>query len=58
MAPIDVDEIAEVNFPDSTDGSEPQSVEVVLKDGSRRLYTGDDFAEAIAVLNHWTPPTA
>jgi hypothetical protein len=58
MAPIDVDEIREVNFPDSIDGQLQQSVEVILKDGSKRLYTGDDFVEAMAVLNHWTPPTA
>ena len=52
MEPIDVDEIAEVNFPDS------KSVEVVFKNGTRRTYSGPDLNEAMQVLNHWTPPTA
>jgi hypothetical protein len=58
MEPIDVDEILEVNFPDSADQGELRSVEVVFKDGTRRVYAGADFPEAMAILNHWTPPTA
>ena len=58
MEPIDVDEIAEVNFPESSDHGEPQSVEVVFKDGSRKTFSGVDFPEVLAMLNHWTPPTA
>jgi hypothetical protein len=54
MDAIDVDEIAEVNFPDSAG----QTVEVVFKDGTRKVYSGDDLPEAMAMLNHWTPPTA
>ena len=53
MDPIDVDEIAEVNFPDAG-----QSIEVVFKDGTKKIYSGDDLPEALSELNHWTPPTA
>jgi hypothetical protein len=58
MDPIDVDEITEVNFPDSADQTDAQTVEVVFKDGSRKVYAGPDLPEVLAVLNHWTPPTA
>jgi hypothetical protein len=58
MEPIDVDEIIEVNFPDSGDQTDAQTVEVVFKDGTRKKFSGADFPEAMAVLNHWTPPTA
>jgi hypothetical protein len=57
MDSIDVDNIAEVNFPDSSQ-EEAQSVEVVFKDGTRKVYSGADFPEVLAILNHWTPPTA
>ena len=39
----------EVNFPDSADQTDAQAVEVVFKDGSRKVYAGADFPEAIAV---------
>ena len=55
MDPIDVDNIAEVNFPDS---SGAQSVEVVFKDGTRSLFSGQELPAVLAILNHWTPPTA
>jgi hypothetical protein len=58
MDSIDVDEVAEVNFPDSAGQTEAQAVEVVFKDGSRKVYAGDDLPKAMAILNHWTPPTA
>ena len=58
MEPIDVDEIAEVNFPDADSSSNPQTVEVVFKNGAKNVYSGPDLAEALAILNHWTPPTA
>jgi hypothetical protein len=41
--PIDVDEIADVNFPDSSDQGEAQSVEVVFKDGSTKTFGGSDL---------------
>jgi len=58
MEPIDVDEIAEVNFPDSSESGEAQSVEVVFKDGTKKRFAGAEFPDVLAVLNHWTPPTA
>jgi hypothetical protein len=58
MDPIDVDEIAEVNFPDSADKTDAQSVEVVFRNGTRKVYAGAELPEALAILNHWTPPTA
>jgi hypothetical protein len=58
MEPIDVDEIIDVNFPDSTDPDESQSVEVVFKDGTRKVFSGSELPEVLAILNHWTPPTA
>jgi hypothetical protein len=58
MEAIDVDEIAEVNFPDSADQTDAQSVEVVFRNGTRKVYSGAEFSEALAILNHWTPPTA
>lgn len=58
MDPIDVDDIAEVNFPDSADQTDAQTVEVVFKDGSRKVYAGPDLAKVLLILNHWTPPTA
>ncbi len=45
MDPIDVDEITEVNFPDSVDQTDAQTVEVVFKDGSRKVYAGPDLPE-------------
>ncbi len=51
MEAIDVDEIREVNF-------EAQCVEVVFKDGTRKKFSGPDLPEVLAMLNHWTPPTA
>jgi hypothetical protein len=56
--PIDIDEIAEINFPDPTGKTEPQSVEVLFKDGKKKTYTGPDLTEVMEILNHWTPPTA
>jgi len=58
MDAIDVDEISEVNFPDSNDKTRAESVEVVFRDGTRKVYSGAELPEALAVLNHWTPPTA
>ena len=58
MDPIDVDDIAEVNFPDSADQTDAQTVEVVFKDGTKKQFSGPDLPEAMAILNHWTPPTA
>ena len=43
MDPIDVDEIADVNFPDASDQGEAQSVEVVFKDGSTKTFGGSDL---------------
>ena len=57
MEPIDVDEIVEVNFPDSADQTDAQTVEVVFKDGTRSIFSGENFPEALSILNHWTPPT-
>jgi hypothetical protein len=51
MDPIDIDEIAEVNYQD-------ESVSVTFKDGSTRIYNGTEHPEIFAILNHWTPPTA
>ena len=54
MEQIDIDEIAEVNFPDENSAS----VEVRFKDGSTKTYNGTEHPEVYAMLNHWTPPTA
>jgi len=51
MVEIDVDEVREVSYP-------PDSVRVVFKNGDVRIYKGADLLEALAILNHWTPPTA
>jgi hypothetical protein len=58
MDPIDVDEIADVNFPDASDQGEAQSVVVTFKDGSTKTFSGVNLPEVLATLNHWTPPTA
>jgi hypothetical protein len=58
MEPLDVDEIAEINFPDSSEKDEAQSVEVVFKDGTRKSFGGAELDDVLAILNHWTPPTA
>jgi len=58
MDSIDVDEISEVSFPDSSTPDESQSVEVVFKDGTKRTYSGTDLPGVLEILNHWTPPTA
>jgi hypothetical protein len=58
MDAIDVDEIAEVNFPDSPDQDESDSVEVIFKDGTKKVFGGAELPEVLAILNHWTPPTA
>ena len=51
---FDVDEIAEVNYLDDASSS----VEVRFKDGLKKRYNGSEHPEVLALLNHWTPPTA
>lgn len=51
MESIDVTRTVQVNFPDSTEEHEGQSVEVVLKDGSRKAFGGADFLEVLASLD-------
>jgi hypothetical protein len=58
MESIDVDEITEVNFPESPNQGEAQNVEVVFKDGTRKTFGGVELPEVLAILAHWTPPTA
>ncbi len=58
MEPIDVDEIIDVNFPDPSDQGKAQSVELVFKDGTKKVFSGAELPEVLAMLNHWTPPTA
>ena len=58
MELFDIDEILEVTFPDSAEQGEPQSVEVVFKDGTKRNFSGPELDEVLAMLQHWTPPTA
>jgi len=58
MLDIDVDEIREVTWPDSSAREKPQCVRVVFKDGSVRVFRGAELGEALAILRHWTPPTA
>jgi hypothetical protein len=58
MIDIDVDEIAEVNFPDTDDPPETSRVRVVFKNGIEKIYQGPELPEVLAILNHWTPPTA
>ena len=58
MEPIDVDEIAEVIYPEVSEKGEGDSVEVVFRDGTRRSFGGAELPEVLAILNHWTPPTA
>jgi hypothetical protein len=58
MDPIDVDEIIDVNFPDLPDQNDGQRVEVIFKDGTKKIFSGAELPDVLAVLNHWTPPTA
>ena len=58
MVDIDVDEIQEINFPDAPRSGEKNVVQVIFKNGEVQVYEGPEFAEAIEILNHWTPPTA
>ena len=58
MLNIDVDEITEVNYLDGATPGETNGVEITLKDGTTRVYEGAELPEALAILNHWTPPTA
>jgi hypothetical protein len=51
MDAIDVDEIVDVDF-------EGDCVELTFKDGSRKRFSGTELPEVLAMLNHWTPPTA
>jgi hypothetical protein len=51
MKEIDVDEISDVNY-------ENDGVEVKFKDGTTEFYTGPELPLVLAMLNHWTPPTA
>ena len=57
MEPIDVDEVAEINFSDASEPGE-QTLEVIFKDGTKRRFSGAELPDVMAVLNHWTPPTA
>ena len=56
MEDIDVDEIVEVNYPDPDGGEE--SVEVLFKDGTTKVFRGPELPQVLEMLNHWTPPTA
>ena len=47
MEPIDVDEIIDVNFPDSSDPDEGQSVELIFKDGTKRIFSGAELPEVL-----------
>ena len=58
MVDIDVDEIVEVNYPDSDNPREAGCVRVVFKNGIEKVYQGPELREVLAILNHWTPPTA
>ena len=58
MELFDIDEILEVTFPDSAEQGEAQTVEVVFKDGTKRNFSGLELDEVLAMLQHWTPPTA
>ena len=58
MVDIDVDEIAEVNYFHTGSAGKTERVEVVFKDGSERIFEGPELPEVLAILNHWTPPTA
>jgi hypothetical protein len=51
MIKLDVDEIVEVNH-------ETNGVEISFKDGTTQRYDGAELPEVLAILNHWTPPTA
>lgn len=58
MLDIDVDEILDVNSLGSSTPGETSGVEVTFKDGTIRVYEGTELPEALAILHHWTPPTA
>ena len=58
MLDIDVDEIREITWPENPHSGKPSSVRVVFKDGSERVFQGAELGEALAILKHWTPPTA
>ena len=58
MLDIDVDEILDVNYLDSSTPGETNGVQVTFKDGTVRVYEGAELPEALAILDHWTPPTA
>ncbi|MEO8129468.1 MAG: hypothetical protein ABJF23_09310 [Bryobacteraceae bacterium] len=58
MLNLDVDEILEVNYLDAATPGETSGVEVTFKDGTTKLFEGPQLPEALAILNHWTPPTA
>jgi len=58
MELFDIYEILEVTFPDSAEQGEAQNVEVVFKDGTKRNFSGPELDEVLAMLQHWTTPTA
>jgi hypothetical protein len=58
MIDIDVDEIAEINYLDVDNPDGAERVEVLFKDGTEKIFEGPELPEVLAILNHWTPPTA
>ena len=58
MIELDVDEIMEVNYQEASSPGESDKVEVVFKNGTHKIYEGPELPEVLAILNHWTPPTA
>jgi hypothetical protein len=58
MLDIDVDEIQDVNYLDTPGSAGKNAVQIVFRNGETRVYEGQEFEEAIEILNHWTPPTA
>ena len=55
---IDVDEIIEVDYLDASTSGEEESVQVTFKNGMTKTYEGSELPGLLAILNHWTPPTA
>jgi hypothetical protein len=58
MVDIDVDEIVDINYLEGATPNETGGVEIIFKNGTTKVYEGSDLMEVLAILNHWTPPTA
>ena len=58
MDELDVDNVAGFSYLNEDDATKAEQIQVIFKDGSERIYEGDDLPHVAELLRFWTPPMA